>query len=237
MKFETALNLIKKTKEDYSKIAADFSRTRSWLWSEFFPWKDLVKNNNNVLDFGCGNGRLIEIFKGKTINYTGVDLSAQLIKIAKERYKGYNFQVIDERVFKENKVILAFPGGYFNIIFCIATLQHIPSKKLRLALLKEFYRILAPNGHLVLTVWNLKRPSFLKYLIKFTISKIFAKINIDFGDIFIPYTTADKKIKIERYLHVFTKRGLGRMVKNAGFGIEKIYYSGGKRNLILILKK
>lgn len=237
MNFENALNLIKKTKEDYSKIAQDFSRTRTFIWPEFFDWKDLVKDGDNVLDFGCGNGRLVEILRDKSVNYTGVDLVEELITIAKNKYKNYNFKLINEKIFQENKIILTFPDRFFNIIFCVATFHHIPSKNLRLALLKEFYRVLKPNSRLILSIWNLKKLSFFKYLIKFTILKIFGKMNIDFGDVFIPYQTTDKKIKVERYLHFFTKRGLKKLVKLSGFKIEKIYYSKNKNNLILILRK
>lgn len=237
MKLETAINLIKKTKKDYSKVAFDFSVTRKFIWSEFLDWKDLVKEGDNILDFGCGNGRLIEILKDKKINYFGVDLSEEFIKIARSSYPNYNFQTINEKNFLKDKKILPFSDKYFNIIFCIATFHHIPSKKLRKKLLKEFYRILKFDGYLIISVWNLKKIRFFKYLIKYTFLKICGKMKLEFGDCFIPYQTTDKKYKIERYLHIFSKRGLKKLVEVVGFKIERIFYSKNKNNLILILKK
>ena len=46
----------------------------------------LCKKRQRVLDFGCGNGRLFELFKGRNIAYTGIDQSGGLITHARMRH-------------------------------------------------------------------------------------------------------------------------------------------------------
>ena len=72
MKKEYAQFLLKKTQGDYNLIAQDFSRTRGNIWEEtqflFNP-----KENDTILDLGCGNGRYYNYFKDKGVKYVGVD--------------------------------------------------------------------------------------------------------------------------------------------------------------------
>ncbi len=66
MEKEYAQYLVKKTKEDYNRIAEDFSRYRSKPWS---TGKFLITNYLNpgekILDLGCGSGQWFEFFKEK----------------------------------------------------------------------------------------------------------------------------------------------------------------------------
>ncbi len=86
MKQEVAEKILKKVKEDYSRIARLFSKTRETLWKEMKEFKKYVKDGDRVLDLGCGNGRLYEIFREMSIDYTGIDNSEEMIKIARERW-------------------------------------------------------------------------------------------------------------------------------------------------------
>src|SRR3989344_1026446 len=149
MKQDYAEYLTKKTKEDYDKIAGDFSRTRAYLWDDLRRFAALVKEGDSLLDFGCGNGRLFELFGDiKGIHYTGIDHACQLIEKAREKHAGAEFICS----YSEK---LPFPNEYFNIIFAVASLHHIPSERKRLELLAEFKRTLKPGGGIVVVVWHL----------------------------------------------------------------------------------
>ena len=119
--------LIKKTKEDYDKIAGDFSRTRAYLWDDLRQFASRAKGGDSLLDFGCGNGRLFELFGDiKNVHYIGIDQSCALIERAKEKYAGAEFIYSDSAK-------LPFPNEHFNMIFAVASLHHIPSEQKRLA--------------------------------------------------------------------------------------------------------
>jgi len=49
--------------------------------------------NCKVLDVGCGYGRMAHIFKPE--NYLGIDISKEIIKLAKEKEPNYKFEVQD----------------------------------------------------------------------------------------------------------------------------------------------
>jgi ubiquinone/menaquinone biosynthesis C-methylase UbiE len=66
--------IIHKTREDYNRIAKYFDSTRNNV-GELEIFKKFVKNGQNILDWGCGNGRLVYLLKDKKVNYFGTDQS------------------------------------------------------------------------------------------------------------------------------------------------------------------
>lgn len=243
---EYAEYLLKKTKDDYNLIAADFSRTRARPWEELKFLGDCVLAGEKVLDLGCGNGRLLEIFKDKRIEYFGVDASEKLIEIAKKRYPPeplppagkdkkeiflpqVRFQVADA-------LNLPFPNNFFDKIFSIAIFHQIPSKEFRLRFLKEAKRVLKSEGQLILTVWKFHQVDELYLIFKYTILKLLSLSKLDFGDIFEPWAK-----KIKRYYHCFSQKELLNLVKKAGFKIKEAgivkNQKGNRQNIYLIAQK
>jgi len=225
--------LLNKTTQDYNLIAKHFSGAREKPWQEFsFLFTDFLSSGEKVLDIGCGNGRFFELCKGKA-SYFGIDSSKELIKIAKNRYSEANFQVADA-------LNLPFSDNYFDKVYSIAVLQHIPSQEFREQFLKEAKRVLRPDGLLFLTVWNLWKWKNIELLIKNNILKLFGKSKLDFKDFFLPV----KRHSLFKnfYYHAFTKKELEKLVKKAGFQIEKsglITMSFGKKtqsNFYIIAK-
>ena len=267
MKKETTKKIIKKTIADYSKIAADFDRTRGFPWQIMQEFAKFVKLKDNVLDFGCGGGRLLDSLNIEEIVYKGVDPVPEFINISKQKYqdvtafdqsargmasktkRSIEFKTMD---FDVDNFKLDFPDKYFDHIFSIAVFHHLPSKELRRDILKEFKRTLKDDGRIYLTVWNLWRGR-LRAVIRFFIIEIFGKIcrgvlfkdeydgvavsELDFGDLFVSYTTTDKNMVVHRYHHAFTKRGMSDMVKDAGLQPEKIFYDQKGFNICAILRK
>jgi len=229
MKKEYALYLLKKTKEDYNLIADDFSRTRNKTWEELGFLVEGVRPNETILDLGCGNGRLYELFKGRMVGYFGIDNSEKLIALAKNRYPGVSFQAGDA-------LNLPFSDNFFDEIFSIAVLHHVPSKELRLRFLKEARRVLKPNGSLILIVWNFHQIKERCLLFKYTILKLIGISKLDWKDILEPWGK-----KIERYYHWFSKKELENLVKKAGLKVERKGIikneKGNRQNIYLIAKK
>ncbi|MFH1780862.1 MAG: methyltransferase domain-containing protein [Candidatus Nealsonbacteria bacterium] len=212
--------LLNKGIENYNAIAEDFSSTRRFVWQGLEPLYHYALPEDKVLDLGCGNGRLLQIFKGININYTGVDNSDKLTAIAKKTYPDATFLVADA-------LHLPFPQDHFDKVYSIAVLHHIPSQELRLRFLKEAKRVLKPGGLLILTVWDLKR---LDLIFKFTLLKIFGKSKLDFGDVLVPWQK-----KHQRYVHCFTKREMVNLAQQAGFSVKE---SGTlKTNFFIIAQK
>ena len=148
MNRDYAKYLLDKTRQDYNLIAEDFSRTRGKMWEELKFLEEYIIDGEKVLDLGCGNGRLYELFKEKFVDYDGVDSAEKMIEIAKSRYPKIKFRVADA-------LNLPFPENFFDKVISIAVLHHIPSEEFRLQFLKEVKRVLKPEGKVILLVWNL----------------------------------------------------------------------------------
>ena len=221
--------LLDKTKNDYNLIAEDFSRTRTQVWQELSSLFSDLKQGEKVLDLGCGNARYYQLFKEKGVDYTGIDTSEKLIKIAQEKYKR-------AKLFSVDALNLPFKDNSFDKIYSIAVLHHIPSRNFRLEFLKKAKRVLKPKGKLILTVWKLQGKKEVSLLIKYTILKIIGKNKMDFRDILEPW--ADKT---NRYYHLFSKRELIKLVKQSGFKIIKSAIiknqTGNRKNIYLIAQK
>jgi len=223
--------LLEKTPQDYNTIAEHFSKTRNFVWEELKSLSQYSFAGERVLDLGCGNGRLLEIFKDISVDYIGVDSSEKLIEIAKRKYPKAKFQ-------KADALNLPFPANYFDKIYSIAVFHHIPSVKFRLRFLREAKRVLKPEGLLILAVWNLWQQKFLKYHLKFFFLKLIKKSKLDFKDIFYPWKSPESKIMIRRYIHCFKRGELKKLVQRSGFRIKEIGFLGqGKRNTYLIAEK
>jgi len=234
MNKDYAKHLLQKTKDDYNRIADKFSSTRGYIPDDIKILSHYSNKGDKVLDLGCGNGRLSEIFFGKSIDYTGVDFSKDLINIAKKKYP-------KEKFLLSNALLLPFTGNKFNVVYALSVFHHIPSLEYRKKFLLEIKRILAPNGILVLTVWNLRKKSEIKAeLSRNFIKRVVGVSKFDAGDVFLPFHSEGKTIM--RYLHCFTQKELKSIVLKTGYNIEeeRILQRGKKldnENLLIVGKK
>jgi ubiquinone/menaquinone biosynthesis C-methylase UbiE len=232
MKKGTAEGLIKKTKNDYDLIAEAFSGKREYLWDEMKKFSAMVHDGDRVLDFGCGSGRLVEAFSGKDIKYVGVDISGNLIKEAKRKYPQKDLLTVDLPHSR-----LPFDDAFFNAVFSIAVFHHIPSKELRKKTMLEIKRVMKPGALLVVSVWNLSFLKHLPALAKYTIRRIFGKIDMDTGDILFPWKDNKGRTVVLRYIHIFYRKELEKMIKECGFSVKKVYLGDGRRNIYIIATK
>lgn len=194
---------MEENKQTYNEVADEFYQTRNKYDSLIDELKKYIKENERVLDLGSGSGRLYQLFTNKNIDYVGVDFAKNLVEIAREKH-GDHFKVADI-------LSLPFSDQYFDSVWSIAVLHHIPTIELRKRALGEIKRVLRPGGRVIVTVWKIK--SFFR------------------KDIFIPFH--GKK----RYYHVFLKREIRRLFKGAGFKIEELRFlkRNNKRANILIV--
>jgi glycosyltransferase involved in cell wall biosynthesis/SAM-dependent methyltransferase len=101
-----------------------------------------------ILDFGCGDGFFANLVFGKKRIDIGLDLPNSRAQIAEKN------QVYKKIVYYANSTI-PFPKNYFSTIISNCVLEHLSNLKLSLV---ELYRVLKPNGYLIVSVmtnrWN-----------------------------------------------------------------------------------
>ncbi len=216
---------IAKTRQDYNRIARHFSVTRNRLWPELNQFKNLVANRQNILDWGCGNGHLLEFFKGKDIKYFGVDISDSLINVAGELYRNDVKNGLAQffNTWNEDK---NFDDNFFDLVFMVASFHHLPDEKNRLEVLKKIYREMKIGGKLIITVWNLKSDWIQR-------KKEFEKVGEN--DYLLFWKNQNAEIITKLYYHHFEIEELRGLLESVGFIIEKIENS--ERNLVVLGKK
>jgi len=259
------LELLEKVKKDYNLIAKDFNITRQNDWQEFELFRKHIedylmtfnkKNILRILDIGCGNGRLVNFLNSLNIKfeYVGIDNSSEQIQNAKNNFSNDNitFKIDDILNLSE------FEDNSFDLIFCIATFHHLPSKELRNKSLKNIYRILKKDSLLLMTSWNLFQLKYIKYL--FDISKyknitektkdeirekkfnILDRFRFNLKDTFIPWKNSQGELMSKRYYYAFNKTELRNLFVKNDFIIIENKLTDDKnilhaRNIISILKK
>lgn len=217
-------DLLAKVKNDYNLIADDFSKTRQNLkWPEIDGFKKYLKNDQKILDLGCGNGRLLNSLAELKVEYHGLDNSENLISLAKELHsdKADSFKVGE-------MFALPYDDNYFDVIVCLASFHHLPTKELRLSALLEMKRVLKKDGVVLMTNWYVWQKLFWQNLFtNFTLKN-------SWNDFFIPWKSKTKVIN--RYYHGFTKGELQKLFQQSGLMVSE-HQEFLKRNWLSVLKK
>jgi ubiquinone/menaquinone biosynthesis C-methylase UbiE len=226
-----AIRILQETEQGYNRIAEKFSETRKYFWKDIEFIKNYSQSGDRILDYGCGNGRLLGLFENKSIDYTGVDISGKMINIAKVKYKNPLIKFRKITSFDS----LTFPGNYFNAVYSIAVFHHLPSRALRQKIVKELYRVTEPGGFIIVTIWNLWQKKYLKNILINWGNKIILKSRLDWNDCWIDFKD-NKGNLFNRYHHAFRKNELKNLFLDAGFMKEKSEVIRG-RNIIFIGKK
>jgi SAM-dependent methyltransferase len=103
---------------------------------------DLVRGRGLVYDLGCGPGQTTAFLHGCGVNVRGLDLSANLVREARERHSGIEFEVGDMLSLPFADSSLAGVVGFYSIV-------HFSPVELRRAC-EEMHRIFEPGGRLLL---------------------------------------------------------------------------------------
>lgn len=104
-----------------------------------------MPENPNVLDLGCGTGRLLNRLATEfpTLRGTGLDLSTEMLRQARQRNQ---HQV--RLIYKQgNAESLPFAEGQFNAVFNTISFLHYPNPQ---QVFSEVSRVLSLNGRFYL---------------------------------------------------------------------------------------
>jgi SAM-dependent methyltransferase len=90
-----------------------------------------------ILDFGCGPGRDLKIFRDAGHETIGLEGAERFVQLARE-HSGCE-------VWHQDFLSLELPADYFDGIFANAALFHVPSQELA-RVLKQLWATLKPSG-------------------------------------------------------------------------------------------
>ncbi len=104
---------------------------------------EMVKGRGQVCDMGCGPGQIARYLHEQGADAMGVDLSPNMVEQARQLNPDQRFEQADMRS-------LPFKDGELAGITAFYSVIHIPRSDV-INVLKEFGRVLQPNGYLLLT--------------------------------------------------------------------------------------
>jgi ubiquinone/menaquinone biosynthesis C-methylase UbiE len=112
------------SKKAYNKIAENYNNTFDGRFTRLF--KDelismvILNQNDAVLDVACGTGELLDRLYNKCpIQGVGLDISDEMIKVAKSQYNKFDFLV-------SSCVPLPFEDNTFDVLTVSASFHHFP---------------------------------------------------------------------------------------------------------------
>jgi 2-polyprenyl-3-methyl-5-hydroxy-6-metoxy-1,4-benzoquinol methylase len=168
-----------------------------------------IENNKKILDVGCGDGTLGKYFiDHNNAKVSGVDISPEAIKIAKQRL---NFATVCNI---ENDA-LPFKQKQFDIIVCADVIEHLYNP---LAALKKLKQYLKDDGYMVLSVPNI------------------ANISIRWNLLFGRFDYTDTGILDNSHIRFFTQKSLLSLITDAGLVVSNYDYSPGFSFIIFLAR-
>jgi SAM-dependent methyltransferase len=138
---------IKFVKNIYDEIASEFKVTRVNKWSWVTSFITQLPKNSLIYDIGCGNGRNM---KYDNYNFIGIDNCNNFLDICNNDGLKTVYGEMTEIPLENNSA---------DAIINIASFHHLSTTDNRLKALKEFKRLLKPQGKILLSVWSINQPS------------------------------------------------------------------------------
>jgi SAM-dependent methyltransferase len=110
-----------------------------------------INSNDVVLELGCGVARIGKRLAPHCKKWVGVDISDNMISVAKERMKqddNAEFHVLKRNDLKQ------IPDNYVDKAYSVAVFCHLDKEDL-FNYLRELRRVIKPGGTLYVETWNL----------------------------------------------------------------------------------
>ncbi len=232
----------------YAGFAGDFARTRRGWPLGFERILPHLRPAANVLDVGCGNGRLLTFLteRGWHGHYLGVDGSAGLLAAAEDSIVPGPMQISadtnahaqrsstpgdgpTESLFRLADLLnpqwTVTVGGFApDAIACLAVLHHIPGAAHRARLVAECAELLAPGGTLIVSVWQfLGSPRLRARLLPWSTVGL-SNEDVDPGDYLLSW---GKGAAGHRYCAAIDVETLCTLATQAGLTTAETFYADG----------
>lgn len=144
---------------EHGKFLASQNTGEIWNWETpagKIRWErrvgmltDSLKSGMKVLEIGCGIGFFTKEIIKNPVQLTAIDISPDLIEIARKSILDSNVEFIIENAYQ-----MTFNDQIFDAVLGSSVLHHL---NVELAL-KEIYRVLKPGGYIAFTEPNMMNP-------------------------------------------------------------------------------
>jgi ubiquinone/menaquinone biosynthesis C-methylase UbiE len=115
-----------------------------------------VHPGDTVVDVGCGSGWYLELLLRMGADVTGVDYSAEMLRLSHQRLVGWDSA--HWRLVQSDARALDLPSAQFDVAIAVGLLDYLPDPSLAM---RELQRVLNPGGRLIVTIPKRPSPFFL----------------------------------------------------------------------------
>jgi SAM-dependent methyltransferase len=133
----------------------------SWFTSESGEISDILEKRalahalgasryGHALDFGIGNGRLLEVYGSHCDRVTGMDISEVQLAEAAKQATALNVP-FESRLSRGDADLEESEPDQYDLILCSRVIQHLKDWR---ATIRSFAHVLKPEGRLVLVAYN-----------------------------------------------------------------------------------
>lgn len=207
---------INKTTSDFYKSVSDsFSSTRQHEWDGWKKCLSYIKNEDTILDLGCGNRRFSKFLIENNIS---------------AKVDNYDNFAWDECV-KQVDIIDSLLNdnlnlGSYDVAVCFGLMHHIPSFELR----EKLLTILLQSKIVIVSFWQFAKDIRIFQKAQNTTNDAFKMLNLNHledNDYFLGW---QEKNDIFRFCHNFTDAEIEN-IKNKFNFIEEFSCDGKEKNL------
>jgi SAM-dependent methyltransferase len=131
---------------------------RDKLLAKYFAIVDWAKRPERVLDMGCGSGRWDVPLAPLVGQIVAVDASREALEVARSNVQAANVTFVEC-----TPDTLPFADGYFDLIFSLGVLHHLPSTE---GAIRSLAAKIAPGGQLLIYLYYAfdNRPGWFRML-------------------------------------------------------------------------
>ena len=217
--------LIELNRKFYDQFGESFSATRQRLQPGVKQVLDSIQADESVLDLGCGNGFFLRALhdRGHQAALLGADFSLPLLREA-EATPGVKFKALDLMQLSAVSDQLSVADGW-DVITMFATMHHIPSREIRLDILRTVKKLLKPNGKFILSNWQFLNSEKLKARVQPWRRVGLSDSDVDEGDYLLDWRSGGEGL---RYAHQFSEGELFGLAEQAQMKVEASFLSDGE---------
>lgn len=217
-----------------------FYQTIAHHYDQIFPLQPMqadfihrrLPDNATLLEVGCATGSLALKLASLGHRVTGVDLSSELLMLARQKATDAHGSVVFHQL-DMTAIAGQFQPGHFTAITCMGnTLSHLPLAKV-FTFLQTSQQLLTQNGLMIFQIVNHDRLQKQNLSFLPTIDNSFIRferkyINFDGASPFIFHAKLTVKSERKSYeasetLYPHTESQLRQGLKSAGFGSIKFF--------------
>jgi SAM-dependent methyltransferase len=221
--------LIELNREFYTRFGGSFSATRQRIQPGVRRVLEMLNGDENILDLGCGNGWFArELAKrGHRGAYLGVDFSLPLLREAESYAGGFSarFMEVDLSRLSVGSEQLSVSSEQWSLVTAFAVLHHIPSRELRLDILRSVRSLLEPEGRFIHSNWQFLKSEKLRARIQPWEAAAVSRSEVEAGDYLLDWRSGGRGL---RYVHHFSEEELMELAQASGFAVEATFYSDGE---------